>query len=74
MIKRPFMKKAGSVGIQFFFVLLILTGVTIITLILREFGVAEINVVVVYVLSVLLVARFTKGYAYGIVASVLAII
>lgn len=68
------MKKAGSVGIQFFFVLLILTGVTIITLILREFGVAEINVVVVYVLSVLLVARFTKGYAYGIVASVLAII
>ena len=68
------MKKAGSVGIQFFFVLLILIGVTIITLILREFGVAEINVVVVYVLSVLLVARFTKGYAYGIVASVLAII
>lgn len=68
------MKKAGTVGIQFFFVLLILTGVTIITLILREFGVAEINVVVVYVLSVLLVARFTKGYAYGIVASVLAII
>ena len=68
------MKKAGSVGIQFFFVLLILTGVTIITLILREFGVAEINVVVVYVLSVLLVARFTKGYAYWIVASVLAII
>lgn len=68
------MKNAGSVGIQSFLVLLILAGVTIITLILRGVGFAEVNVVVVYVLSVLLVARFTKGYVYGIVASVLAII
>jgi len=74
MKKQTFASNAGSVGIQSFLVLLILTGVTIITLILREIGVAETNVVVVYVLSVLLVARFTKGYVYGIAASVLAII
>jgi two-component system sensor histidine kinase KdpD len=74
MKKQTFVNSAGSVGIQSFLVLLILTGVTIITLILRGIGFAEINVVVVYVLSVLLVARFTKGYVYGIAASVLAII
>jgi two-component system, OmpR family, sensor histidine kinase KdpD len=74
MKKQTFVNSAGTVGIQSFLVLLILTGVTIITLILRGIGFAEINVVVVYVLSVLLVARFTKGYVYGIAASVLAII
>lgn len=32
----------------------------------------ETNVVVVYILSILLTARFTKGYAYGIISSILA--
>lgn len=74
MKKKTALANLGSVGMQSFLVLLILTGVTILTLLLKGIGFAEINVVVVYVLSVLLVARFTKGYVYGIAASVLAII
>lgn len=34
-------------------------------------GFPESNIVVTYILSVLMVARFTKGYGYGILASIL---
>ena len=38
----------------------------------RQLSIPEANIVVVYILFVLLVARFTSGYRYGITASVLA--
>ncbi len=40
----------------------------------RAVGFREINIVIVYILSVLLTARFTQGYAYGIAASLAATI
>ncbi|MEZ4358034.1 MAG: DUF4118 domain-containing protein [Eubacteriales bacterium] len=38
----------------------------------RYLNFPKTNIVVVYILSVLLTARFTKGYIYGIVASIIA--
>jgi two-component system sensor histidine kinase KdpD len=38
----------------------------------RDWSFPETNIVVVYILSVVLTARFTKGYAYGIAAAVFA--
>ena len=38
----------------------------------RAIGFPETNIVIVYLLSILMTARFTRGYAYGIAASVIA--
>jgi len=38
----------------------------------RYVGFPEANIVIVYILSILLTARFTRGYTYGIAASVIA--
>lgn len=38
----------------------------------RYIGFPETNIVIVYLLSILMTARFTRGYAYGIVASLVA--
>ncbi|SEO85293.1 DUF4118 domain-containing protein [Propionispora vibrioides] len=38
----------------------------------RALGLLETNIVIVYLLAVLLTARFTDGYAFGILASLLA--
>jgi len=38
----------------------------------RYWGFPETNIVVVYILSVVLAARFTKGYTYGIAATIIA--
>lgn len=40
----------------------------------RSWELHETNIVVVYIFSVLLIARFTKGYLYGISASVISIL
>lgn len=40
----------------------------------NSFGFHETNIVVVYIFSVLLVARFTKGYLFGIFASVTSLL
>jgi len=41
---------------------------------LHRFGNGDNNVSVIFVLSVFLTARFTKGYLYGVVASVLGVL
>ncbi|MEA4895361.1 MAG: DUF4118 domain-containing protein [Oscillospiraceae bacterium] len=38
----------------------------------RSIGFPETNIVIVYLLSILMTARLTRGYVYGIVASVIA--
>lgn len=38
----------------------------------RYIGFPETNIVIVYLLSILMIARFTRGYAYGIIASIIA--
>ncbi len=47
---------------------------TIIGGVFSYLGLQETNIVVVYIFSVLIIARFTKGYLYGIIASVLSLL
>lgn len=54
--------------------LLILSLATFTGLIFREWSFHETNIVVTYIFSVLLISRFTKGYLYGILASVVSLL
>ena len=47
---------------------------TIASWILREFGIGNQNIIMVYILSVLAISRFTAGYTYGAVSSVLSVL
>ncbi|MDO4740405.1 MAG: DUF4118 domain-containing protein [Eubacteriales bacterium] len=51
-----------------------LTASTLLGMLLRLWGLQKTNIVVVYIFSVLLVSRSTRGYGYGIAASVLSIL
>ena len=51
---------------------LLIVAATGVGLMFRSIDFHETNVVIVYILSVLLTARFTQGYVYGILASVAA--
>lgn len=55
-------------------VLLFLTFATVVGAIFNQLGLHKTNVVVVYIFSVLLIARFTKGYLWGITASVISLL
>lgn len=56
--------------IDFLIMVLALTAATLLSMLLRATGFSENNIVVIYILSVLMVARYTKGYICGITASV----
>lgn len=45
-------------------------GTTLVSYLINHVGFEETNIVVIYILSVLMVSRYTKGYAYGIFAAV----
>ncbi|MEL7648607.1 MAG: DUF4118 domain-containing protein [Sedimentibacter sp.] len=47
---------------------------TLLSLLVQHLGFTEANIVVIYLLSVLITSRYTKGYAYGIAASVISIL
>jgi len=47
---------------------------TLISLGLREMGVGDQNVIMVYILSVLVISRFTSGYIFGVTASVVSVL
>jgi two-component system, OmpR family, sensor histidine kinase KdpD len=51
---------------------LLIVAATGVGLLFRSIGFHEANIVIVYILSVLLTARFTQGYVYGILASLAA--
>lgn len=55
-------------------VILLLAVATAIGAVFRHLDFHETNVVVVYIFSVLLISRFTKGYLYGIIASVISLL
>lgn len=55
-------------------VVLLLSLATAIGAIFQRFDLHQTNVVVVYILSVLLISRFTKGYFFGILASVISLL
>jgi two-component system sensor histidine kinase KdpD len=53
-------------------VVLFTAAATGIGLLFRSIGFREVNIVIIYFLSVLLTARFTQGFVYGIIASLAA--
>lgn len=55
-------------AIMIFFI----AAATGIGLLFRSIGFHEVNIVIIYLLSVLLIARFTQGFVYGIIASLAA--
>lgn len=63
---------AAGVIRGFLIMLLLIVAATGVGLLFRSIGFHETNIVIVYILSVLLAARFTQGYAYGILASIAA--
>ena len=52
----------------------IVFAATILGKIFTGLGFPETNIVVVYLLTVLLVARFTSGYQYGIISAVVSLL
>lgn len=52
----------------------ILVLATIISYILRGLSLGDQNIIMVYILSVLVVSRMTKGYLYGICASLIGVL
>lgn len=58
--------------------IMVLTGIaaaaTLSGKIFVRLGFAETNIVVMYILAVLLVARFTQGYQYGILSAVISLL
>ncbi len=52
----------------------ILTAATLISLALRRWGFSEANYILTYMLGVLFIAYWTRGYVYGIIASVLSVL
>lgn len=55
-------------------VILFLALATAIGALFQHLDFHQTNVVVVYILSVLLISRFTRGYLYGIIASVISLL
>lgn len=46
---------------------------TLICLLLQKLNIGDQNIIMAYILSVLMISRFTTGYAYGIVSSMLSV-
>lgn len=67
-------KEAVNYLIDIVLTILILTLSTLTGALFREWGLHKTNIVVVYIFSVLLIARYTRGYGYGICASVVSIV
>ena len=51
----------------------IVCGATLLGILFVKVGFPETNIVVIYIFAVLLVARFTKGYFYGILSSIVCL-
>lgn len=65
-------KKSKNGPVQFFSSILIMIAATGIDWFFQIWNVPETNIVLIYLLAVLLISRFTQGYIYGIAASVIA--
>jgi len=66
------MKSPGSIIRYGLIMMLFIAAATGVGLLFRSIGFLEVNIVIIYILSVLLTARFTHGYVYGIMASLAA--
>ncbi len=64
----------NSIPTQIAITALVISAVTLIALAFRQLGFSEISIAVVYTLCVLIIARVTRGYVYGLIASVVNIL
>ncbi len=53
--------------------ILFLLLATLVCLLLQRLSIGDQNIIMAYILSVLMISRFTTGYAYGIVSSLLSV-
>lgn len=54
--------------------LVMLAAATLLSFCLRELGIGDQNIIMVYILSVLIISRFTAGYAYGALSAILSVL
>lgn len=63
-----------SILLQSALTVLILILTTLLGFVFTHFKLHETNVVVLYIFSVVLISRFTKGYVYGVASSVVSLL
>ncbi|MEO3945323.1 sensor histidine kinase KdpD [Gorillibacterium sp. CAU 1737] len=54
--------------------LAVLAAATLLSYAFRELGIGEPNIMMIDILSVLVISRFTPGYVYGVAASILSVL
>ena len=59
---------------DFFVMLLLLVGVTLLGMVFYQFGFTEANIIAIYILGILLISLFTRGYGCGIFGSLMSVI
>lgn len=64
-------KYKNKIWFQALITISILCGATILCILIRKIEFSETTIFAIYILSVLLVSRYTNGYAYGMIASVI---
>ncbi len=47
---------------------------TLLCLLLRKLNIGDQNIIMVFILSVIMISRFTSGYTYGIISSILSVL
>ncbi|MGN0312977.1 MAG: DUF4118 domain-containing protein [Lachnospiraceae bacterium] len=67
-------EKVGPVAWNVVKLIVMILVTTFLGTLFRKLSFPETNIVVVYILAVLLVARLTKGYLYGILAAVISLL
>lgn len=60
------------VGQQTLILVLLTLSATLLSFLIKQLGFNEVNIVIVYILSVLLASRYTRGFIYGIFTSFIA--
>ena len=63
--------KYGKMWFQLLITFIIIFSATGLSMCIRYIGFSETNIVVILILSVLIVSNLTKGYVYGVIASII---
>lgn len=69
-----FNKSDRNIVINFSITIITMIGITFLSFFFRYIGFHESNIIVTYILGVLIVAKQTEGYFYGIVASIVGVL
>jgi two-component system, OmpR family, sensor histidine kinase KdpD len=61
-----------QIGQQILILVLLTLFATLLSFLIKQLGFNEVNIVILYILSVLLASRYTRGFIYGIFTSFIA--